>query len=413
MPAPSDLVHETATTTGTGNFTLSNENGKRSFNTAFGSGAPLDVFDYFISHRTAAEWERGTGHLSAATTLVRDTVLASSNAGAAVNFSAGTKDVTNDVPAAKQARYADTGNHLNPVSDDGGQLGTTALKWSDLHLATGAVINYNSGNVTITQAANALAFDGTSSGFIIGGTAAIATQVDGVAVTPQFQIQAASAAASGIFMRFSADAPAPAMYFAKSRNAAVGSHTVVQSGDQLGRFSFAGSDGTNFAEAARIDCVVDGTPGTNDMPGKIRFRTSADGAESPLDKFTVSASGACVATAPLGGLGYGAGVDGTTPGGAVTQVTSRTTGVTLDKVCGAITLVSAAGSTTFASFTVTNSAVAATDTVIVVQKSGTDLYEIHVTAVAAGSFRITFRTTGGTTSEQPVFNFAIIRAVAS
>ena len=103
MPAPSDLVHETSTTTGTGNFTLTNANGKRSFNTAFGNGAPTDVFDYFISNRDAAEWERGTGHLSAASTLVRDTVKASSNAGAAVNFSAGTKDVTNDIPADNQA----------------------------------------------------------------------------------------------------------------------------------------------------------------------------------------------------------------------------------------------------------------------------------------------------------------------
>ena len=109
-----------------------------------------------------------------------------------------------------------------------------------------------------------------------------------------------------------------------------------------------------------------------------------------------------------GGLGYGTG-----SGGAVTQTTSRTTGVTLNKAAGAITLVSAAGSTTFASFTVTNSLVAATDTVIVSQKSGTDLYEIHVTAVAAGSFRISFKTTGGTTTEQPVFNFAIIRSVTS
>lgn len=108
------------------------------------------------------------------------------------------------------------------------------------------------------------------------------------------------------------------------------------------------------------------------------------------------------------GVGYETGA-----GGAVTQATSRTTGVTLNKVCGAITLVSAAGSTTFASFTVTNSAVAATDTVIVNQKSGTDLYEIHVTAVAAGSFRVTFRTTGGTTTEQPVFNFSVIKAVAA
>jgi len=108
------------------------------------------------------------------------------------------------------------------------------------------------------------------------------------------------------------------------------------------------------------------------------------------------------------GVGYGTG-----SGGAVTQATSRTTGVTLNTYSGAITLVSAAGSATPASFTVTNSKVAATDTVLVVQKSGTDLYEIHVTAVAAGSFKVTFFTTGGTTTEQPVFNFAIIRAKAS
>lgn len=106
------------------------------------------------------------------------------------------------------------------------------------------------------------------------------------------------------------------------------------------------------------------------------------------------------------GIGYSS-------GGAVTQASSRTTGVTLNSTSGAITLVSAAGSATPASFTVTNSKVAATDTIIVVQKSGTDLYNLHVTAVAAGSFRITFFTTGGTTTEQPVINFAIVRAAAS
>ena len=116
MPAPSDLVHETSTTTGTGNFTLTNANGKRSFNTAFGNGAPTDVFDYFISNRDAAEWERGTGHLSAASTLVRDTVKASSNAGAAVNFSAGTKDVTNDIPAARQVYTDESGNIANSIA---------------------------------------------------------------------------------------------------------------------------------------------------------------------------------------------------------------------------------------------------------------------------------------------------------
>jgi hypothetical protein len=108
------------------------------------------------------------------------------------------------------------------------------------------------------------------------------------------------------------------------------------------------------------------------------------------------------------GSGYAVGA-----GGAITQATSRTTGVTVNAACGAITLVSAAGSTSPASFTVTNSSVAATDVIILSQKSGTDKYVLLVTAVGAGSFEITAYTTGGTTTEQPVINFAVIKAVAA
>jgi hypothetical protein len=123
----------------------------------------------------------------------------------------------------------------------------------------------------------------------------------------------------------------------------------------------------------------------------------------PLNRYTNGVT----SNSATAGIGYATGA-----GGAVTQGTNRTTGVTLNTVSGAITLVSAAGTTSWQSFTVTNSTVAATDVVIVNQKSGTDLYEIHVTAVAAGSFRISYKTTGGTTTEQPVFNFAVIKAVA-
>lgn len=118
--------------------------------------------------------------------------------------------------------------------------------------------------------------------------------------------------------------------------------------------------------------------------------------------------GGSVLISGTGAVGYATG-----SGGAVTQTTSRTTGVTLNKTNGAITLVSAAGSATWQTFTVTNSTVAATDVVYVCQKSGTDLYMISVTNVAAGSFKISFATTGGTTTEQPVFNFVVIKAVAA
>lgn len=111
MAVSSDLVHQTSTTTGTGTFVLVAVNGKRTLNTAFGTGGS-NLFWYYISNRSAAEWERGTGHLSDATTLVRDTVSASSNSGAAVNFSAGTKDITSDIPYDQQMVLTTQGDVL-------------------------------------------------------------------------------------------------------------------------------------------------------------------------------------------------------------------------------------------------------------------------------------------------------------
>lgn len=97
MAAPflyKDRVKDTTTTTGTGDITLSGSapTGFQTFNTAFGTGT---YFLYCIhdDDTPGSEWEVGEGHLSGATTLVRDTVLASSNSDAAVNFSAGTKHV--------------------------------------------------------------------------------------------------------------------------------------------------------------------------------------------------------------------------------------------------------------------------------------------------------------------------------
>ena len=72
-----------------------------------------------------------------------------------------------------------------------------------------------------------------------------------------------------------------------------------------------------------------------------------------------------------------------------------------------------AGSTTPASFTVTDSIVAATDTVICNQQSGANLYLCLVTGVSAGSFKLTVYTTGGVTTEAPAFNFTVVKGVTS
>jgi hypothetical protein len=127
---------------------------------------------------------------------------------------------------------------------------------------------------------------------------------------------------------------------------------------------------------------------------------------SPVDQISISNNGFLVIGAV--GLGYGTG-----SGGAVTQITSRTTGLTLNKPNGAITLFTAAGSATATTFTVANSTVAATDTVVISVKSATNVYLASVTAVAAGSFNITFQTTGGTATDAAVINFAVIKAATA
>ncbi|TMI98474.1 MAG: hypothetical protein E6G97_25970 [Alphaproteobacteria bacterium] len=103
--APANLVHETSTSTGNGNLSTSAVNGKQRISDAYGTGSTPNIFNYFISNRAAAEWERGTGHMSAVGTLVRDTVKEGTNGTSAVTFSAGTKDITVDVPAAEQVVY--------------------------------------------------------------------------------------------------------------------------------------------------------------------------------------------------------------------------------------------------------------------------------------------------------------------
>lgn len=126
----------------------------------------------------------------------------------------------------------------------------------------------------------------------------------------------------------------------------------------------------------------------------------------------VKTTGAVLALRPTAGLGYGTGA-----GGTVTQSTNKTTGVTLNTVTGAITLNNASLSgITAATFTLTNSAIAATDVVIVNIKSGATVgsYQVSVDSVSAGSCQITlYNYTVGALGEAVVINFAVIKGVTS
>jgi len=83
----------------------------------------------------------------------------------------------------------------------------------------------------------------------------------------------------------------PKLIFGLSQSSSIGSNTLVGNNEALGFIQFTGNDGSNFIEAARISAFVDGTPGTNDMPGRLVFSTTADGSSSPTERMRIQRDG--------------------------------------------------------------------------------------------------------------------------
>jgi hypothetical protein len=88
--------------------------------------------------------------------------------------------------------------------------------------------------------------------------------------------------------RFSDNAFGPNFYLVKSRNGSIGGNTIVANGDNLGNINWVGANGTGFTDAASIKAEVDGTPGASDMPGRLVFSTTADGATSVTERMRIT-----------------------------------------------------------------------------------------------------------------------------
>jgi hypothetical protein len=110
-------------------------------------------------------------------------------------------------------------------------------------------------------------------------------------VTGQFLFEGTGFSTSPFFISNSNDQYGCFLTLGKSRGTSVGSNTVVQSGDYLGEISFVGADGSVLRQGAGIAAWVDGTPGANDMPGRLVFSTTADGASSPTERMRITSAG--------------------------------------------------------------------------------------------------------------------------
>jgi hypothetical protein len=126
-----------------------------------------------------------------------------------------------------------------------------------------------------------------SSGRLLVGTSTARANFFNAPASAGIQLEAAGNP-SAINRRLSVvygdtDGLGPYIILGTHRSASVGGITAVASGDELGGVTFQGSDGTEFVEGARIQAFVDGTPGANDMPGRLVFSTCPDGASSPVE----------------------------------------------------------------------------------------------------------------------------------
>jgi hypothetical protein len=84
------------------------------------------------------------------------------------------------------------------------------------------------------------------------------------------------------------------LYLNRSRGTSDGSMTAVADGDIIGSIIFRGSNGSSFLDCASITSEIDGTVsggGANDMPGRLVFSTTADGASSPTERARITSAG--------------------------------------------------------------------------------------------------------------------------
>jgi hypothetical protein len=142
-----------------------------------------------------------------------------------------------------------------------------------------------------------------SSGRLLVGTSSARSGFYGDAtILPAFQLEGASGSYNDSKRFFahtynSATAYGPGFYLTKTRSSSLGGFTVVNSGDELGSIVFSGADGTTTIPSAAISAYVDGSPGTDDMPGRLVFSVTRDGSASPTEAMRINNQGVVQITA--------------------------------------------------------------------------------------------------------------------
>jgi hypothetical protein len=160
---------------------------------------------------------------------------------------------------------------------------------SDININQGVLAFFTSTNNTSGEASTERARIDSLGRLLVGTSSARSLYGQ----TGVIQTEGIGYASSGINIILNNNSAAgPLLQLAKSRGTANGSSTIVQSGDTLGSVYFCGADGSDLdTPGGGIACEVDGTPGANDMPGRLVFSTTADGSASPTERMRIDSTG--------------------------------------------------------------------------------------------------------------------------
>ena len=220
---------------------------------------------------------------------------------------------------------ADTLDVLNPSATNGATIRFADVNSSSAIKTIPASGTHSLGFFVANATVERMRID--SSGRLLVGTSS-SRQVNASIAALQFQIESTTYNASSMSLVTNQNATDGSyIVLGKSRGASLNSSTIVNSGDRLGAFWFCGADGTDLKLGASIEAIVDGTPGANDMPGRLVFSTTADGASTPTEKMRITKEGYVL----IGATSFAsAGTSFSTLGGQISYNNNSTdTGVSL------------------------------------------------------------------------------------
>ncbi len=157
--------------------------------------------------------------------------------------------------------------------------------------SSGSVFNEDSADldfrVESNGNANMLFVDGGNDAVVVGHSTGIAISGE----HNELQVYDTNFSVAS-FATFRNGSDGATLSLAHSRSGTIGTQTVLNDGDIMGGINFIGSDGTDMASVgAAIRGSVDGTPGSNDMPGRLTFLTTADDAASPTERMRIDSRG--------------------------------------------------------------------------------------------------------------------------